>query len=164
MTCFIWSFSCIVWNEYFSIRLLLNMETFAMYAISWIILAFWLVLMLKWSIGQNHRWHYHEQHLSFNHIKQTASMLLWVCTVADQRRRQNVVITSMIHLAVPGMSPFCSYHISTSSVIYGWMGHMVKWNLFFKLCKVQKEKFDVFCLLLHFDICYKIDRQQHEMK
>lgn len=46
-------------------------------------------------------------------------MFLWVCTVVDQGGRQNVVITSMTHLAVPGVSPFCSYHISTSSVIYG---------------------------------------------
>ncbi len=46
------------------------------------------------------------------YIKQIDSILPWVCSVIDHRRRQNVVWTS-----VPF---FCSYNILTSSVIYNW--------------------------------------------
>ena len=31
-----------------------------------------------------HRRHHHQQNLSFRHVKQTDSMLPWVCTVTDQ--------------------------------------------------------------------------------
>ena len=48
------------------------------------------------------------------YIKQIDSKLLCVCLVIDHRGRQNVVRTSVTHLAVP---LFCSYHILTSSVI-----------------------------------------------
>ena len=52
-------------------------------------------------------------------IKQVDSMLPCVCSVIDHRSRQNVVRTSMTHLAIASCATFfCSYHILTSSVIY----------------------------------------------
>ena len=42
--------------------------------------------------------------------------------VIDQRRRQNVVTTSVTHSAIALCAIFCSYHILTSSVIYYWTG------------------------------------------
>ena len=47
-------------------------------------------------------------------------MLPCVCSVIDQRGRQNVVRTLVTHLAAPRVPLFCSYHILTSSVIYYW--------------------------------------------
>ena len=57
--------------------------------------------------------------LLFYHVKQRVSMLLWVCTVIDHRRCENVGRTSMTYLAVPWVPCFCSYHTLTS-VIYYW--------------------------------------------
>ena len=51
-------------------------------------------------------------------IKQIDSKLPCVCSVIDHRGHQNVVRTSVRHLAVPHEPLFCSYHILTSSVIY----------------------------------------------
>ena len=45
-------------------------------------------------------------------------MLLWVCTVTEQGRCQNVVSTSVTHLPVTYVLCLCTYHILTSSVIY----------------------------------------------
>ena len=52
------------------------------------------------------------------YIKQIDSKLPCVCSVIDHRGRQNVVRTSVTHLAAPHMPLFCSYHILTFSVIY----------------------------------------------
>ena len=52
------------------------------------------------------------------YIKQIDSMLLCVCSVIDHRICQNVVRTSVTHLATPCVTLFCSYHILMSSVIY----------------------------------------------
>ena len=52
------------------------------------------------------------------YIKQIDSKLPCVCSVIDHRGRQNVVRTSVTHLAAPRVPLFCSYHILTSSVIY----------------------------------------------
>ena len=54
------------------------------------------------------------------YIKQIDSKLPCVCSVIDHRGCQNVVRTSVTHLAVPCVPLFCSYtyHILTSSVIY----------------------------------------------
>ena len=49
-------------------------------------------------------------------IKQIDSILPWVCSVIDNRGRQNVVKTSVAH--EPQLH--CFYHILTSSVIYYW--------------------------------------------
>ena len=47
------------------------------------------------------------------YIKQTDSMLLWVCSVIDHRRRQNVVRTSVTHSARPcGVPLFKSVFVS----------------------------------------------------
>ena len=54
------------------------------------------------------------------YIKQIDSKLLCVCSVIDHRGRQNVVRTSVTHLAAPHVPLFCSYHILMSSVIYYW--------------------------------------------
>ena len=52
------------------------------------------------------------------YIKQIDSKLLCICSVIDHREHQNVVRTSVTHLAAPCVPLFCSYHILTSSVIY----------------------------------------------
>ena len=52
------------------------------------------------------------------YIKQIDSKLPCVCSVIDHRGRQNVVRTSVTHLAAPHVPLFCSCHILTSSVIY----------------------------------------------
>ena len=52
------------------------------------------------------------------YIKQIDSMLPCVCSVIDDRGRQNVVRTSVTHSAAPHVPLFCSYHILTSYVIY----------------------------------------------
>ena len=49
-------------------------------------------------------------------IKQIDSILPWVCSVIDNRGRQNVVKTSVAHEP----QRHCFYHILTSSVIYYW--------------------------------------------
>ena len=54
------------------------------------------------------------------YIKQIDSKLPCVCSVIDHRGRQNVVRTSVTHLAAPRVPLFCSYHILTSFVIYYW--------------------------------------------
>ena len=51
------------------------------------------------------------------YIKQIDSKLPCVCSVIDHRGSQNVVRTSVTHLAVPRVPLFCSYHILMSSVI-----------------------------------------------
>ena len=48
------------------------------------------------------------------YIQQIDSKLLCICSVIDHRGRQNVVRTSVTHLAVPLI---CSYNILMSSVI-----------------------------------------------
>ena len=58
--------------------------------------------------------------LIFYYIKQIDSMLPCICPVIDHRRRQNVVRTSVTHLAIASCATFCSYHILTSSVICYW--------------------------------------------
>ena len=45
-------------------------------------------------------------------------MLPCVCSVKDHRGHQNVVRTSVTHLAALCVPLFCSYHILTSSVVY----------------------------------------------
>ena len=45
------------------------------------------------------------------YIKQIDSMLPCVCSAIDHRGRQNVVRTSVTHLAAPRVPLFCSYHI-----------------------------------------------------
>ena len=42
----------------------------------------------------------------FYYIKQIDSMLLWVCSVTDHRRRQNVVRTSPTHSAIASCTTF----------------------------------------------------------
>ena len=44
-------------------------------------------------------------------------MLLCVCSLIDQRRRQIAVTTSFTHSATPRVALCCSYHILTSTVI-----------------------------------------------
>ena len=44
-------------------------------------------------------------------IKQLDSMLQCICSVIDHRRRQNVVRTSVTHLATPLVPLFCSYYV-----------------------------------------------------
>ena len=53
-------------------------------------------------------------------IKQKDSMLLWVCSVIDHRRRQNVIKTSVTHSTAACVPLLCFYHILTSSLIYYW--------------------------------------------
>ena len=54
--------------------------------------------------------HHHEQHLAFYRIKQTDSMLPWVCAVPfvlDRERPGNVVRASVMHsLALPCVQLF----------------------------------------------------------
>ena len=45
-------------------------------------------------------------------------MLPWVCTAKDHRRSQNVVRTSVTHLAAACVLLFCSYHILTIDIFY----------------------------------------------
>ena len=47
-------------------------------------------------------------------------MLPCVCSVINNRGRQNVVRTSVTHSAAPRVPLLCSYHILTSSVISYW--------------------------------------------
>ena len=47
-------------------------------------------------------------------------MLPCVCSVIDQRWRQNVVRTKKWHTRRSRVCHWCSYHILTSSVIYYW--------------------------------------------
>ena len=54
------------------------------------------------------------------YIKQIDSKLTCVCSVVDHRGHQNVVRTSVTHLAMPHVPLFCSDHILTSFVIYYW--------------------------------------------
>ena len=54
------------------------------------------------------------------YIKQIDSKLPCICSVIDHRGRQNVVRTSVTHLAAPRVPLFCFYCIFTSSVIYYW--------------------------------------------
>ena len=57
----------------------------------------------------------------FDHcIKQKDSMLLWVCSVINHRRRQNVIKTSVTHSTAACVPLLCFYHILTSSLIYYW--------------------------------------------
>ena len=57
----------------------------------------------------------------FDHcIQQKDSMLLWVCSVIDHRRRQNVIKTSVTHSTAACVPLLCFYHILTSSLIYYW--------------------------------------------
>ena len=50
----------------------------------------------------------------FYHMKKKMeSMLPWVCTAKDHRRSQNVVRTSVTHLAAACVLLFCSYHVLT---------------------------------------------------
>ena len=59
--------------------------------------------------------------LFFDHcIKQKDSMLLWVCSVIDHRRRQNVIKTSVTHSTAACVPLLCFYNILTSSLIYYW--------------------------------------------
>ena len=53
------------------------------------------------------------------YTKQIDSMLpcVWF---SNNRRRQNVVRTTVTHSATPRVPLFCTYHILTSSVIYYW--------------------------------------------
>ena len=44
-------------------------------------------------------------------------MLLCVCSLIDQRRRQIAVTTSVTHSATPRVALCCSYQILTSTVI-----------------------------------------------
>ena len=53
-------------------------------------------------------------------IKQIDSMLPWVCSVIDHRRRQNVVKTTVTHSPAARVPLLCFYDILTSSVIYYW--------------------------------------------
>ena len=53
-------------------------------------------------------------------IKQKDSMLLWVCSVIDHRRRQNVIKTSVTHSTAACVPLLCFYNILTSSLIYYW--------------------------------------------
>ena len=53
-------------------------------------------------------------------LYKTDSKLPCICSVIDHRGCQNVVRTSVTHLAAPRVPLFCSYHILTSSVIYYW--------------------------------------------
>ena len=64
-----------------------------------------------WSIrGQTHDWRHHQLlcklSLILYYIKQIDSMLPWVCSVIDHRRRQNVVRTSVTHSAVASCATF----------------------------------------------------------
>ena len=59
----------------------------------------------------------------FDHcIKQIDSMLSWVCSVIDHRRRQNVVETSVTHSLTARVPLLCFYHVLTTSsvMIYYW--------------------------------------------
>ena len=57
--------------------------------------------------------------LLFYHMKKKMeSMLPWVCTAKDHRRSQNVVRTSVTHLAAACVLLFCSYHILTIDIFY----------------------------------------------
>ena len=56
--------------------------------------------------------------LLYYYIKQLDFVLLWICTIIDHRKRQNVVRTSVTHSAVPRVSLICSDHILILSVIY----------------------------------------------
>ena len=43
---------------------------------------------------------------------------VFLCSVIDHRRCQNVVRTSVTHSATPRVPHFCFYHILTTSLIY----------------------------------------------
>ena len=87
---------------------------------SWMIQAFWLVLLKLWSIeGQSINVSINII-MPFCLIKQIFPMLTRVCTVIGPRKRQIVVITSMSPSAASRAPLFCSYHILMSSVIFFW--------------------------------------------
>ena len=90
------------------------------YIISLVVHAFWLVL--THDLLEDRR--IDEVIIKTNsilyYIKQIDSKLPCVCSVIDHRVHQNVVRTSVRHLAVPHVPLFCSYHILMSSVIYYW--------------------------------------------
>ena len=54
------------------------------------------------------------------YIVQIDSMLPCDCSEKDHRGRQNVIRTSVTHLAAPRVPLFCSYHMLTSPMTYYW--------------------------------------------
>lgn len=72
-------------------------------------------------------------------IRQLNSILIWICavTVIDHRKCQNVVRTSVTHLAVPRVSlvltTFWYYLWSTSEQTYSNMEFICWFNIFFLL-------------------------------
>ena len=71
-------------------------------------------------------------------IKQIDCMMPCVCSVIDQRRRQNVVRTLVTHSAIASGTTFCSYHIVTSSVIYYSTDARLQEIYLFYIIKKQK--------------------------
>ena len=68
------------------------------------------------------------------YIKQIDSKLPYVCSVIDYRGSQNVVRTSVIHLAAPCVPLVCSYHISHFHICDLLLNRcMAIWNLFVKI-------------------------------
>ena len=91
--------------------------TNTVYIISSVMHAFWLVL--TYDILEDRRID-DKLFLILYYIKQIDSKLTCVCSVIDHRGHQNVVRTSVTHLAVPHVPLFCSDHILMSFVIYYW--------------------------------------------
>ena len=72
------------------------------YIISWITQGILFGSHVR-SIGERaHTQRHHQPHSAFfYHIKQINSMLSWVCSVIDNKRRKNVVRTSVTHSLLP---------------------------------------------------------------
>ena len=73
------------------------------------------------------------------YIKQIDSKLLCVCSVIDHRGRQNVVRTSVTHLAAPHVPLFL--FLPHFDVICDLLlnRHMATWNLFIKYTQTKHE-------------------------
>ena len=83
------------------------------------------------------------------YIKQIDSKLLHICSVINHRGCQNVVRTSVTHLAAPHVPLFGSYHIWTSSVIY------------YRTVTLGCTSCPTFLFLTHFDIICDLLLNRH---
>ena len=81
------------WN----IKNVINALEICYYIRSQIILAFWSVLSLDVVEDRPIDDFINNFFLFFHYMKQIDSLLPWVCSVIDRRRRQNVVRTSVTH-------------------------------------------------------------------
>lgn len=97
-------------------------------------------------------------------IKQINSMLLWLCTVIEHSRCQDVVRTFVTLSAAPCVQQFCFYYILMSSVIFyetdaaqwhviyllicqlWWWLEVVKTSVFLKItltCMIRIHKYNI---------------------